>query len=123
MKKTIDFALGSDLDTFQVNIFTPLPGCELYDEVSKYGRFDNDWEKMNLLNVLFIPDGLTKRGLEKYAFQARRRFYLRPKVIWNHVKYMRKPKDFLNFYKAVYAFTKANVKERIREYRSKGLTA
>jgi len=118
MKKTIDFALGSDLDTFQVNIFTPLPGCELYDEVIKYGSFDNDWEKMNLLNVLFIPHGLTKKGLEKYAFQARRRFYFRPRVIWNHAKYMRKPKDFLNLYKAAYAFTKANIKEKINEYRN-----
>ena len=27
----------------------------LYRAAHKYGKFDNDWEKMNLLGVVFVP--------------------------------------------------------------------
>jgi len=74
--------------------------------------FENDWKKMNLLNIVYVPEGLTKRELIRYAFKARRRFYLRPHIIWNHIKYMRKLSDFLNLYKAAYAFINASAKEK-----------
>jgi len=113
MQKTIDFVLNLELDTFQVNFFTPFPGCDLHREVCTRGSFENDWKKMNLLNIVYVPEALTKRELKRGAFKARRRFYLRPHIIWNHVKYMRKPSDFINLYKAAYAFIKANTKEKI----------
>ncbi len=42
---------------------TPFPGTELYARAAEFGEFDPDWGNMNLLNVVFIPYGLTREDL------------------------------------------------------------
>src|SRR3990172_940723 len=47
MQKTIEFAKANPLDDISVFKLTPLPGSKIYDIAPEYGRFDNDWRKMN----------------------------------------------------------------------------
>src|SRR5207245_10993617 len=44
--------------------------------------FDEDWERMNAMNWVFVPHGLTAAVLERYFRRAYRAFYLRPDVLW-----------------------------------------
>ena len=79
IRRTVNFAKKADLDIVQFNSFTPLPGSPIYDTINQYGKFDDNWDKMNFVNSVFIPDGFDKEMLEKIIQNAYKEFYLRPK--------------------------------------------
>jgi anaerobic magnesium-protoporphyrin IX monomethyl ester cyclase len=80
IKKTVDFALELPLSDISVSLMTPFPGTELYRRAAEFGEFDPDWEKMNLLNVVFVPYGLTPEDLLSAQKELIRRFYFRPRI-------------------------------------------
>jgi radical SAM superfamily enzyme YgiQ (UPF0313 family) len=86
MQETIDFACKLPLDDAQFAMFTPLPGTEVSMDILKYGTFENDWQKMNCWYPAFIPNGLTREDLESYSRLAFKRFYLRPRIIYEYIK-------------------------------------
>ena len=107
IRKTIDFALKIPLDDISVSMMTPFPGSKLYQIASDYGTFDNDWRKMNELDVVFVPKGLSKNELQRYSKEMFRRFYLRPKIVLNYMKrIIGNPKGFPNYIKGFSAFLK-----------------
>lgn len=85
IKETIAFAKKLPLDDFQMSIFTPLPGSEIYSTARKYGTFDNDWRKMNLWYPVFVPSGFKKEDLWQYQKIAFRAFYFRPKIVLSYL--------------------------------------
>jgi radical SAM superfamily enzyme YgiQ (UPF0313 family) len=86
IKKTIRFALSIPLDDISVSMMTPFPGSKLHDIASQYGEFEDNWAKMNELDVVFVPKGLTKDDLQGYSKEMFRRFYLRPRIMLNYMK-------------------------------------
>jgi radical SAM superfamily enzyme YgiQ (UPF0313 family) len=110
IKETIDFARKSSLNDITVSFMTPLPGAKLYEQANEFGEFDNDWKKMNLLEIIFVPRGLHKEDLKKYSTTLIREFYLRPKIIASHflriiqnpVSYVRMIKGFWGFLKSIF---------------------
>jgi radical SAM superfamily enzyme YgiQ (UPF0313 family) len=85
MKETIDFAKNNHLDDVSVSQMTPFPGSEMYRVGEKYGSINKNWEKMNLLDVVFIPDGLTKEKMDAYQKKFLREFYFRPRIIMAYI--------------------------------------
>lgn len=84
---TIKFCNRVPFDDFKMMILTPFPGTELYSTAGRYGLFDRDWRKMNAYTEpCFIPSGLTKEKVIKYRRKAYLKFYLRPKIIFGHIK-------------------------------------
>jgi hypothetical protein len=83
---TIDFALELPLDDISVSLMTPFPGTELYSRASEFGEFNPDWANMNLLNIVFIPHGLTRNDLMMAQKELLRRFYFRPGVLLDYGK-------------------------------------
>lgn len=81
LRMTIDFALELHLDDISVCLMTPFPGTELYRRAAEFGEFDPDWGNMNLLNVVFIPHGLTREDLLRAQKELIRRFYFRPRIM------------------------------------------
>ncbi len=81
LEQTLDFALQLPLDDISVTMLTPFPGTEIYERAAEFGIFDGDWSRMNLLNAVFIPHGLTKEDLEHYQREIIRRFYLRSRIV------------------------------------------
>jgi len=63
LRMTSDFALELPLDDISVSLMTPFPGTELYRRAAEFGTFDPDWGRMSLLNVVFVPHGLTAEDL------------------------------------------------------------
>jgi len=68
-----------------VSQMTPFPGSEMYRVGEKYGFINKNWEKMNLLDVVFIPDGLTKEKMDAYQKKFLREFYFRPRIIMTYI--------------------------------------
>ena len=86
LTQTLDFALKLPLDDISVTMLTPFPGTEIYARASEFGTFDSDWSKMNLLNTVFIPHGLTREDLEQSQRNMLRKFYLRPRIILGYLR-------------------------------------
>jgi len=86
IRQTTDFAKELMLDVFHVTHFTPFPGSAAFAEADRYGAFEKDWRKMNMLKVCFIPKGLTVRELEDSQRKAFLEFYLRPRIAFEEIK-------------------------------------
>lgn len=85
LKATRDFARSLPLDDITVAQLTPFPGSRIYATADQEGTFDRDWRKMNILNTVFVPNGLTRESLDAARSQLLREFYLRPGVIGRHL--------------------------------------
>jgi radical SAM superfamily enzyme YgiQ (UPF0313 family) len=88
IRRTMDYACAVPFDEVNVSKFTPFPGAPLYDTIREQGEFREEWEKMNLLNFVFIPEGLTEERLEELYRLFLKRFYQRPRTAWNYTKLM-----------------------------------
>lgn len=107
IRRTIVFALQLPLDDMSVSMMTPFPGSRLYEIASGYGEFENDWGKMNELNVVFVPKGLTENDMYKYSKEILRRFYLRPRIVVNYIKrIIKNPKGMPYYMKGFTSFFK-----------------
>lgn len=106
IEKTIRFAKSLPLNDLQTSIFTPLPGSEIYTDAHRYGDFQDNWEKMNYWNVVFTPHGLTATDLMKYQRKLFREFYLRPRIIFNYLHFIKNPYQLLFIFQAFIAFVK-----------------
>jgi radical SAM superfamily enzyme YgiQ (UPF0313 family) len=93
IEKTINFAIELNVRYAIFNIFVPYPGCEFYDVLNKEGKIKfKDWSDFTSYPTysggepVYIPDGLTKIGLMQLQKKAMRKFYLRPKFIYNELR-------------------------------------
>lgn len=98
--ETIRFMVSLPSHYVSINLMTPLPGTQLWDEVDKYGTFDKDKiEEINYLSdkPTFIPFGLTPEILMKKFRSAYIRFYLNPKTIVRNLKMLKNIEDIKRF--------------------------
>jgi radical SAM superfamily enzyme YgiQ (UPF0313 family) len=86
LAKTLAFAKLLPLDDISATMLTPFPGTEIYERAEEFGIFDRDWSRMNLLNTVFVPYGLTRDELEQFQRRMLKEFYLRPRIIAGYVK-------------------------------------
>src|SRR6185369_3281173 len=52
-----------------------------YPTIHQHGSFEENWEQMNAMNFVFVPNGLTTEVLETYFDQCYRTFYSRRDVL------------------------------------------
>ncbi len=86
LSRTFGFAMKLPLDDISVTMLTPFPGTEIFDRAAEFGEFDSDWSRMNLLNTVFIPHGLTREDLEQHQRKMLKQFYLRPRIILGYLR-------------------------------------
>jgi len=101
MENTIHFAKRIPLSDISVFMLTPFPGSKMYDIAEQHGTIEKDFEKMNVLDVVYVPKGLSKENLLYYQRRFMREFYLRPQIIGNYLK--RLVANPLNFMKMLRA--------------------
>ncbi len=107
LQETIDFAKRSSLSDIAVTALTPLPGSQICSVADRYGAFDHDWRKMNLLNIVFVPSGLSRELLSRYRKRMLREFYLRPQIVRSYLnRIIRNPRLVLTVTKGAAAFFK-----------------
>ena len=108
MKNTIRFARHIPLNDISAFTLTPFPGSEMYDIAEQHGTIDKDFEKMNLLDVVYVPNGLSKEKLLYYQRLFMKEFYLRPRIIGNYLKrLLANPSNFFAMLKAFYGFLRS----------------
>lgn len=95
LAETIQFLRTAPLDLAQVTKFTPYPGTPSYPTIRQHGTFDEDWERMNAMNWVFVPRGLTPESLERAFRAAYRAFYSRPDVLWGLARALAREPRFL----------------------------
>ena len=106
IRETIEFARSLKLDYAQHTFLQPLPGSELYETAGRYGTFDPAWDKFNTFRINFIPTGFTQKDLTWYSKYFWRKFYLRPRIIWQERKKLKKAEDFSRLWLALKSFLK-----------------
>ena len=89
IKQTIKFMLELPIDEFHYSFLVPFPGSEIYKTASSYGYFNNDWKKLNGWVTSFVTQGLSHEKLAYYSNLAFRKFYFRPRIIFNYIKRIR----------------------------------
>jgi anaerobic magnesium-protoporphyrin IX monomethyl ester cyclase len=107
INETLKFIVNIDLDDFQMTFFTPYPGSRDFNRANKYGRFDYNWGKMNEYYPVFIPNGLTAADLDYYQRKAFKKFYLRPRIIFQSLMRFKDIRSFSGLISGIYAFIKA----------------
>lgn len=113
MNKTIRFAKRIALNDISVFTLTPFPGSRMYGMAEQHGTLDNDLEKMNLLEVVYVPSGLSKEKLLYYQRRFMREFYLRPRIIGNYFeRLLTNPMNLFNTIKAFSGFLAYTSKSR-----------
>ncbi len=105
MNSTIRFAKNIPLNDMSIFTLTPFPGSEMYDIAEEHGTVEKDFEKMNLLDVIYVPNGLSKEKVLKYQSKFVREFYLRPRIIGNYLlRLLSNPFNILRMLKALKGF-------------------
>lgn len=89
LEATKNFALELPLDEVHFCFMTPFPGTELYNRITEFGSFENDWSKLTCWSPVFVPKGLTIEDLKSYSKRAFWRFYFRPRIILSYLKKIR----------------------------------
>ena len=88
LARTRRFALTLALDDISVMQLTPFPGSELYRAAAESGTVDRDWRRMNVVNTVFVPHGLTREDLEQARADLLRAFYMRPATLWRQATHV-----------------------------------
>jgi radical SAM superfamily enzyme YgiQ (UPF0313 family) len=76
IRMTTDFITSLELDDMNMTKFTPFPGSPIYPTIRDEGSFVENWELMNCLNFVFVPQGIeSKERLDDLYKQFIKRFY------------------------------------------------
>jgi radical SAM superfamily enzyme YgiQ (UPF0313 family) len=94
------------LDDIHLSFYTPIPGSDLYQTAYQYGTFDNDWSKMHVYDLNFIPNGLTADKLKKYRSDLYRSFYFRFRPLCRYLFLTLQPRRMKEIFTRGWAFLK-----------------
>ena len=95
LAETAAFLRTAELDLCQITKFTPYPGTPAYPTIQQHGTFVEDWERMNAMNFVFVPNGLTADVLEEHFDHCYRAFYSRPDVLWGLARLLAREPRFI----------------------------
>ena len=89
VRDTVTFAKKNKIDTVMLNILTPLPGTQQFEELDREGRIlERDWSFYDAQHVVFRPKQMTPLHLLQETIKANKRFYATWKPIWTWHKWL-----------------------------------
>jgi radical SAM superfamily enzyme YgiQ (UPF0313 family) len=75
-QRTVDWAVGTSIETSTFHVMTPYPGTGLFDRMEKAGRLRHrDWDLYDTRHAVFEPARMTPAELEDGYWKAYREFY------------------------------------------------
>ena len=104
MKRTLKFAKKINPSFAHFNKFTPYPGTEIYNKLVKEGYkfdFNKFYSQLDHSHSIYSPKGISKKQLGEFVNKSYKKFYLRPKYIFNRLFEIR---DFENLIRDVKGF-------------------
>ena len=107
IRRSMKYVFSLPIDDFNLAKFTPFPGSPIYENIRDLGEFDEDWEKMDCMNFLFVTKGMTRERLETLFQEFYRNHFKRTKVLWGYVTMLwRSPDSWLRFLGNLTSFIK-----------------
>ncbi|HEY3307634.1 MAG TPA: radical SAM protein [Desulfuromonadaceae bacterium] len=98
IRRSMKYVFSLPIDDFNLAKFTPFPGSPIYEKIHELGEFEEDWEKMDCMNFLFVTKGMTRERLEALFQEFYRSHFKRTKVLWGYVTMLWKsPDSWLRF--------------------------
>ena len=90
-EEIIKFSLKLKLDHAEFSVFIPYPGTQIYEEGLKTGFFNKDYWAEYVRNPepnfqLLWEEKVSKERMYYINNRAHKRFYFRPRIIWNELK-------------------------------------
>jgi radical SAM superfamily enzyme YgiQ (UPF0313 family) len=117
LAETAAFLRTVELDLCQITKFTPYPGTPAYPTILQHGTFVEDWERMNAMNFVFVPNGLTAETLETHFDQCYRTFYSRPDILWGLARLLaREPRFITQLGTSARVYMRSRVAERRQHF-------
>ena len=107
IQKSMEYVFSLPIDDFNLAKFTPFPGSPIYQKIHEVGVFDEDWSKMDCMDFIFIPNGMTKERLDLLFIEFYKQHVKRPKILWGYVSMLWKsPDSCRRFSRNLFAFLK-----------------
>jgi radical SAM superfamily enzyme YgiQ (UPF0313 family) len=83
IEQRADYIIQSGVDVMQCTVLTPLPGTQLFHEFEQqgrllYDRFPEDWDRYNLTEVVYRPQGMAADELSSILQDCMQRIYALP---------------------------------------------
>ena len=99
-EEIINFSLKLPLDHAEFSVFIPYPGTRIYEEGLKSGFFEKDYWREYAKNPakdfqIIWEEKVSKENMYYISSKAHKRFYLRPRIIWNEFKRISSLKEFI----------------------------
>jgi radical SAM superfamily enzyme YgiQ (UPF0313 family) len=82
---TRDFVRRIPMDMMNLTKFTPYPGSPVYVDLYGTKIRPEDWRRMNGMNFVWSPEGISVEELDRAYQRLLRSFYARPRVIHHYV--------------------------------------
>ncbi|GAB4542055.1 MAG: radical SAM protein [Thermodesulfovibrionia bacterium] len=80
--QTIKLSKELPINRAQFTICLPVPGSEMTRRLIEEGRLkDYDFSNVSFQNIVYVPESMTLKELQKLRIKAYREFYLRPRII------------------------------------------
>lgn len=97
IRKSKKYVFSLPIDDFNLAKFTPFPGSPIYDKIkaekSDMGHFDENWEKMDCMEFLYVPKLMTKKRLDDLFLNFYQSHFLRPGVAAGYLTMIWKSPD------------------------------
>jgi len=93
IRRSMKYVHALPIDDINVAKFTPFPGTPLYKDIRTTGTFDEDWNRMDCMHFLYVPEGLTEARLQKLFIEFYKRHYMRNRIVWGYVTMLWKSPD------------------------------
>jgi radical SAM superfamily enzyme YgiQ (UPF0313 family) len=82
IRTTTRFIHTLRLDDLNMSKFAPYPGAPIFKELPRFGTLIEDWEQMNGMNFLFLPEGIESfEKLENLYNEFLETYYRTPRVL------------------------------------------
>lgn len=106
LKETERFLRKVPIDTLRLTFFTPFPNTDITDDLGEHGEIVADWTRLNFYNIAYIPNGLTRKDLERSYRRIMMQFYLRPRVLRSFLPHLVVPRKALALFRGTFGLGK-----------------
>lgn len=115
IQATKEFVSSVPLTIMNLTKFTPYPGSPIYREMYGTNIRDDHWQKMNGMNFLWAPEGMTVETLNKQYKSVLFAFYSQAKIPWYYTKLtLKHPSHLFRLLYFLMAFGKAKLRSLLK---------
>jgi radical SAM superfamily enzyme YgiQ (UPF0313 family) len=108
---TKEFIRRIPMHIMNLTKFTPYPGSPIYRDLYGTNIREDHWAKMNGMNFVWAPEGMSIEQLDRQYQEVLTAFYRRPQVFWYYLRMtIRYPTHLLRLLRCGLGFLNAKLK-------------